>query len=262
MKNIILVTGPISDGKSFLITGLREEFARRGIPQSLEVISDGKFLLDAVAHDHKFHEGRNHMHEGQQIPTAHYHGDGWQNKYDFVATGREIQTFMFANFFRQLEWIRDSGQIVFAELAGGDGVYKKDNPLAANDYSYARIVDGLNSGEFATEWVPRVLTVLHPSSEFSDRIAWNRNRLSHPPTEDEIMGGRASWGVPEMVMGNTAYDDFPVFQHFLESHGVNPFNIETIHNSGGPELYQGAIASLERQGIGLPPERQTRGKEF
>lgn len=248
MKNIILVTGTISDGKTVLIGRLRQELARLNIPQALSVISDGSYLLEAIKQDHKLNHGRNHMHEGQSLPGAHDH-EGGSNKYDFVSAGKEIQTFMLSMFFDHLASVRDSGPLVFAELAGGRGEFKEGDPLAANDYSYQRMVRGLKSGEFATDWIDHLRMVIHPSSEFTSRLAWNRDRLEHPPTEEDIRGARASWGVPERVMYNTKYDDFEVFGGFLESRGVARSCIETITNGGNPEFFGKAMVALEREGV-------------
>jgi hypothetical protein len=260
MRNIIIATGPIADGKTTLIGRLRQEFARRKIPQSLDVISDGAFLLEAIKWDHKHHRGAHHMHEGQSIPVVHDHSEEPKN-YDFVAAGAEIQTFMFKNFFSQLANVRDTPTIVFAELAGGGGEFFPGNPLAANDYSYRHMVDGLTSGVFEKEWIHHLFMVIHPSSEFSDRVRWNKDRLVHPPSDEDISAGRASWGVPEVVMGNTKHDDFDVFQQYLESHGVHRSRIETITNGGNAEFFGQAMAALERQGIGLP-EGQSSRKEI
>jgi hypothetical protein len=199
------------------------------------------------------------MHDRQEIPVVHDH-EKQQNKYDFVAAGVQIQTFMLTNFFSRLASIRDTPTIVFAELAGGHGDFPDGHPLGANDYSYQRMVDGLMSGAFAKDWINNLLLVIHPESEFSDRIRWNRDRLLNPPSDEDISAGRASWGVPEVVMWNTKYDDFHVFARFLESQGVHPSCIETIINGGNPEFFDQAMAALERQGI-VPPEGQRGRKE-
>lgn len=245
-RNIILITGPFADGKTKLIQALQAEFAMRRVPFESKVITDATYLLEAIAWDDQVNRGVNHMHSETGLPVAHSH-NGSAPDYDFVATGRAIQEYMFAHFFDELSVTRPSDRYYFAELAGGRGIHPETHPAVLNDYSYLSMVSQMTMGRYKSAWTRDVAYVIHPHAPYESRRAWNEDRRLHPPGEVEIAKGFVSWPVPDVVMRNTGIDDFEELQTFLESQGVPPSRIETIENNGGPDFFSGPSRGSMKQ---------------
>jgi len=193
-------------------------------------ISDATYILEALGEDHKKNRGINHMHEGQRFPQPHDHRPG-EKDLQFAVTGNFVPHYMYNNFFRRLSREVPSDRFQIVEWSGGRNIHPPDHPAVNADYSFRTQVQDLWSGSYERGWLSHVALMIHPVTDFDQRLVFNQRRSDRDPTPDEIARGTRSWGIPLDGMKLTGNDDFLEVVPDLERMGLAG-RIHPISNNG------------------------------
>jgi hypothetical protein len=232
-KDIILIIGQNSVGKTAAIRYLSWIAEQRGIIYDPKPISDFLFLLNQTLIDDKlggfrhYHSwapnkcsGHSHTHGEPTIPFAVTHNDlvdGMQNEL--------LQTITLLPRFEKLQ---------FVEWTGGINTNPPEEPASHADFSFNRIAKKIKEDLLTLQWLARVRAVIHISAATTTRFFLNTKDHSHQ--SPQILSGQASARRISTVLQLFGHDDFSNLEPLLKKAGAS--FIFNIHNKGDHNFYK------------------------
>lgn len=235
-RDLILVIGSTATGKTRILTEIRNYVAMQSIPQKTAALSDAQTIVEHMLlddergghnhyHEEWCHNASSHIHDADHPPIPEF-------QFPFTVTSDVIPTNMLSDFFDRLQRLPHTGELRYAEFAGGVNINPTDDLASKADLSYERANYLFRTGVFPKEGLRRVLAVIHPVMDFSLRLQLNRNRTLI--TNRELYEGTKSFVLSDTVMHTFGEDDaealFPLFREM----GI-PF-MRTFRNEGTPEV--------------------------
>lgn len=223
-RDLILITGASSSGKTTASNYLRELFVRHDILHHHNAITDAQSILEAVKADDQC-GGHNHTHEWCTTQNGHLHNHN-QPIFPFTTTGNWIPDNMYENLFTRLINLPCISQYYFIELAGGANILPPDDIASSVDHSYAKVSRLIKNKVFPWQWVNRLAAVIHIVCRPALRREFNRKR--DIPSGIEIDQGTASWINTQRALDIFGKDDFceSDLEKVFQSRGVRIYHIE------------------------------------
>jgi hypothetical protein len=230
-RNIVIIAGQNSVGKTTTFNVLTKEAKQIGIPYYHQPFSDLFFMLNTLKADDK-QGGLNHYHEWCAHKMGiHTHDEG-QAELPFIITDNKIIDEMFSDFFSDLA-VSSSEKLLFAEWTGGRNINPAGEPASGADFSFERIGRMLQEGRLPTDWLDRVRAVIHVTAKKSIRYALNEGK--HTDSIEEIITGTISPKKGAIVLDIFGEDDFLQVEGFLQNRDIHIYPIE---NDGTCRFYE------------------------
>ena len=232
-RDVIIITGCNTVGKTTASNYLRYLAKIRNIPHEEKIVADSQSLFEAMQQDHSvagIHHTHNWCRSDQQI---HNHNDN-QPEFPFTVIDNTLPDTMRINFFSKLTNL-GTGKLWFAEWAAGVNTNPQDSPSSKIDYSYAKVKNMLQVKSIPDSWLKRVKAVIHISADECMRFDLNKRRLIPSTAQPEsIEKGTAFWQKDEQVLRFYGTDDFAEIKDLLKAHNID---IYTIKNNGDTGFY-------------------------
>ena len=238
-KDVVLIVGQNSVGKTTAFRYLTQFAQRQGIQYEADPVSDFFFLLNQTLKDDET-GGFCHYHdwsEGRGCGHSHDHGEA---KIPFVITHNELVDGMHDDFLNTITHLPRSGKLWFVEWTGGVNTNPLGKPVSQVDFSFDRIVKKLHEGCLPFEWIERVHAIIHISAEKATRYIFNVKDTKHQPLE--IFSGQVSARRVETVLELFGRDDFSSIEPMFNETRIK--YIFDVYNKGDEQFY----ANLETIG--------------
>ncbi len=224
-RNIIIVAGQNSIGKTTTFNTLVEHAKASGIPHEPQPYSDLFFLVDSIKADDR-RGGLRHYHDWTSRREPGHHHSGEEPIIPFTVTDNEVVDDMFRDLFTALE-NAPSDRLIFVEWTGGRNVNPPEEPASRADFSFQRIRQLLQDGALPNAWLDRIAGVIHPVADTETRYALNDRK--HSDSMEEIITGKVSPRKGSVVLDIFGEDDFSEITTLFTNRGIP---IRTIHNDG------------------------------
>jgi hypothetical protein len=230
-RNLIVIAGQNSVGKTTIFNTLIEEAKYFGIPNDPQPFSDLLFMLKNLEIDDK-QGGINHYHEWSlQKEGKHYHVAG-EPIVPFIVTSNKIIDAMFHSFFTSLA-DAPTGRLHFVEWTGGRNINPDDEPASRADFSFERIGNMLQEGKLPTAWLDRICGVIHPTADNLKRYELNEKK--HTASLEQIATGTVSPKKGAVVLDIFGKDDFFMIEDLLKTKGISTYS---VNNEVTPLFYE------------------------
>lgn len=205
-RDIVLVWGQHNAGIPQIVSQFKYRAGLRGVPFEDTVISDLPIAIDKVREDDT-RGGRHHYHSWCDGSTeGHAHGFYDEDR-TFTVVGNEIIDAVQAAYFTELSNLPATGKLWFAELSGGENTNPFSEPAFRTDCSFKRLAGLLTGGSLPTNWMRRVLAVVHPVVT-DDKVRYEINDIEYFESLEgrgrTVLRGKSS----QAVMNIFGKDDF------------------------------------------------------
>lgn len=227
-RDIILIVGQLSVGKTTAYNTLRVLAVKKGIAVAPAPLADMHFYLKQVERDDE-KGGYGHYHDWcppshPQERSGHTHTDN-PNMLPFIVSSQEIIDGARFDFCTALTNLPKNNQLYFAQVGGGTNTHP-GFPVQQLDVSFARLHSLLYNGILPVAWLHRVLAVIHPYASPRDRFLSNLKRESFHHTH--TASGTVSSKKDQAVMDLFGRDDFEALEPLLREYGTP--HIYSIYN--------------------------------
>jgi GTPase SAR1 family protein len=230
-RDIILLLGQASLGKSIIINKLKTNLQQRAIYYENKVLSDLPFLLKEINADAE-KGGKGHYHPHKKLKKPHRHKDHDVSK-SFVLLDNTLTENMQQNFFQALNQLPHKKSLYISEMTIGEN----SNPLSEQesyiDFSARTLREMIEKKHIPTEWLQRVYAVIHPlGSKYIRKLMNDYEYIESVKTgkESEFLK------MGDEVLNMSGVDDFEALESIFRENGVN--NIYYWENKGIQQFSQ------------------------
>ncbi len=245
MKDIILIVGQTSVGKTTASSYLRQIAKRRRIPYEPRLVSDFCFLLDQTLIDDKLGGFRHYHNWSKGRSNGHQHGNE-EAILPFVVTHSDLADGMHNEFFKAITQLPSSGKFWFVEWTGGINTNSSEEPASHADFSFNRTKKRIKENSLSAQWFERIYAVIHISADLPTRFHLNTKDSAHQSLE--ILSGQVSAKRIMTVLKIFGQDDFLSIKPLFEDIGVNLFE---LYNKGDDQFYK-ELELISKRIFGLP----------
>lgn len=217
-RDLIMVMGQYSAGKPHIMAQLKELARSKGAALEEETTSDLPLLIDEVYKDDAI-GGYNHYHPWCTEKTGGHNHSLREPSSPFTVINNDIVDSMHKTYFETLSRLPSTGKLRFAEISGGENTNPFSEPAYQADFSFKRLVQAFNDSQLPTDWLDRVLAVIHPIV-LSDQIRSYINDFEYIHSLDtknrEIVREKRDG----IVLNMFGRDDFVYMNDLLKKHYV------------------------------------------